>query len=471
MLMRLPLVTSTLAVIAVGCGVDYRVDDAEYNKRLCAALDSSCVPGTGGIDGGVDAGSGGFGGDGGAFGTGGLFAGGAGGTGGLFAGGAGGFGGISAGGAGGTGGTSACLVGDQRCNGTAVETCPAGTWVSNPCQAPTPACESGLCVPCVEGTGRCSGATPQTCSAHAWVSQTACAAGTICETGRCVAPPSCTGLASTCGATGNQYCCGSLLVPGDTYYHNNKGTEPATISDVLLDRYEVTVGRFRKFVAAYATYRPLAGTGANPKVKGSGWDAAWTPNLPVTPALLTAALNCNSYTTWTDAPGALENRPINCLDWYTAFMFCAWDGGFLPTDTQWNYAASGGADQRIYPWGNTAPAYDATLAIYNCLYNGTGGSCSNSSIAPVGSAPGGNAKWGHVDMAGNVEEWVLDSTSSGTFPSPCVDCALLSPGSGIKGLRGGAFNSQASSLQTSVANAGSPSYPGSTYGVRCARTP
>jgi formylglycine-generating enzyme required for sulfatase activity len=191
----------------------------------------------------------------------------------------------------------------------------------------------------------------------------------------------------------------------------------------------------------------------------------------VTQALLTAALNCNSYATWTDAPGTLETRPINCLDWFTAFMFCAWDGGFLPTDSEWNYAAAGGTDQLIYPWGNNAPAFDATLAIYDCLYKGTGGSCSNLSIAPVGSAPAGNGKWGHADLAGNLEEWVLDSTSSSVYPSPCVDCAIIGTGSSIKGLRGGAFSSQATSLQTSISNAGSPSYPGSTYGVRCARSP
>lgn len=455
--------TSTLAVLAVACGVDYRADQAEYNRRYCALLDASCPLASGGTDagaGGVDAGA-----ESGSSGAGGSFAGGAGGIG---AGGTSGAGGALS--AGGAGGSPQCVTGSQQCNGTNVETCPGGTWVSNPCEAPTPACEDGLCVPCVNGSGRCVGATPQTCTAHAWVSGTACGAGTICETGHCVTPPSCAGLAQTCGDTGDQDCCGSLLVPAGTYYHDNKGTEPATISALLLDRYEVTVGRFRKFMAAYATYRPAAGAGANPKVTGSGWDTAWTPNLPVTPALLAAALACNSYATWTDTPGAQENRPINCLDWYTALMFCAWDGAFLPTDVQWNYAASGGVEQRIYPWGNTAPTFDATQAIYNCYYGGTGGSCSNASIAPVGSAPAGSGKWGHEDLAGNLEEWILDSTS-GTFPSPCIDCALLSGGTSIKGLRGGFFSSQATNLQTSVTNNGSPSYRGSSYGVRCARTP
>jgi len=289
---------------------------------------------------------------------------------------------------------------------------------------------------------------------------------TLCQAGRCVTPPSCVGLPATCGSTGDQDCCSSLVVPGGTYYHNNAGTQPATIGSVLLDRYEVTVGRFRKFVAAYSTYRPAAGVGAHPKNPGTGWDPLWTPSLPVTPGLLMAALVCNSYATWTNTPDAHENKPVNCLDWYHAFAFCAWDGGFLPTDLEWNYAAAGGNDQRTYPWGNTAPAANATLANYGCYY--TGGSCSVAAIAPVGSAPAGNGKWGHADLVGNLEEWMLDS-GSGVYPNPCNDCVVT--GSGLRALRGGYFSNQASSLITSTPNAGSQSTRGSTYGVRCARTP
>ena len=63
--------------------------------------------------------------------------------------------------------------------------------------------------------------------------------------------PSCSGLAATCGPSKNDNCCTSLLVPGGAFNLSNDPTYPATVSDFYLDKYEVTVGRFRAFVTAY----------------------------------------------------------------------------------------------------------------------------------------------------------------------------------------------------------------------------
>jgi formylglycine-generating enzyme required for sulfatase activity len=55
------------------------------------------------------------------------------------------------------------------------------------------------------------------------------------------------------------------------------------------------------------------------------------------------------------AAGANEALPINCVHWYDAFQFCAWDGGWLPTEAEWEMAAAGGAENRRYPWGGALP--------------------------------------------------------------------------------------------------------------------
>ena len=59
---------------------------------------------------------------------------------------------------------------------------------------------------------------------------------------------------------------------------------------------------------------------------------------------------------------------MNCINSYEAVAFCIWDGGFLPTLSEWGYAAAGGNEQREYPWGATAPGTANQYAIYNCYY-------------------------------------------------------------------------------------------------------
>ncbi|WP_437754310.1 formylglycine-generating enzyme family protein [Sorangium sp. So ce1389] len=197
--------------------------------------------------------------------------------------------------------------------------------------------------------------------------------------------PSCAGLPAACGPSANEDCCKSLLVPGGTFARSYDGVDyldrnyPATVSDFYLDRYEITVGRFRAFVnAGMGTQAspPGDGTGAHPKIPGSGWNPAWNTKLPPNTAALKSALTCFVHQSWTDTAGSNETRPVNCLDWYMAFAFCAWDGGRLATEAEWNYAASGGSEHRYYPWSQpaTSTTIDDSYAVY------CGGTCSLQNV-------------------------------------------------------------------------------------------
>jgi formylglycine-generating enzyme required for sulfatase activity len=242
---------------------------------------------------------------------------------------------------------------------------------------------------------------------------------------------------------------------------------PASVSDFYLDKYEVTVGRYRMFVnAGQGTQKnpPAAGAGAHPKMAGSGWSPAWNSNLAKDTEALKAAHKCfEAYQTWTDAPGPNENKPVNCLDWYTAFAFCAWDGGRLATEAEWNYAASGGDEQRYYPWSNppTSKTIDDSYAAY------CGGTCKSLQI--VGSkSPKGDGRWGQSDLGGNAWEWTLDANAP-TFPVPCHDCAVLTAGP-LRNFRSGAFDDIPATLRSATRHVYHPGYHG-IVGARCARNP
>lgn len=281
-------------------------------------------------------------------------------------------------------------------------------------------------------------------------------------------PPSCRALAPTCGPTGDRPCCASGAVPGGTFRRSYDGVtltdasaSEATVGAFRLDTYLVTVGRFRAFVAAgqgTGAAPPDPDAGAHAGIAGSGWDPAWDASL-VGAGGLPAALACGGES-WTDAPGDHESLPMNCVSWFEAFAFCAWDGGFLPTEAEWNYAAAGGDEQRVYPW--SSPPSSAAIDDGHAVY--CGGTCA---LAPVGSrSPAGDGRWGQADLAGEVWEWNLDWMQD--YAEPCVDCAAVADGT-YRIARGGGFKTPADTLLAGARSWGTPSERDSFFGFRCAR--
>ena len=302
---------------------------------------------------------------------------------------------------------------------------------------------------------------------------------------------SCATISATCGETGAESCCASPEVTGGMFYRgfdtdgSGDNNSPATISSFRLDKFEVTVGRFRTFVLANKGTQidpPVAGAGKHAAVTQSGWQSAWNSRLPIDKADLVSNLKCSSeFQTWTDAPGANENRPINCVTWYEAMAFCAWDGGYLPTEAEWNYAAAGGSQQLAYPWSVPGPGplvLDSTRASYatrnrdtavaECYGDGEP-ACTLADLGNVGSKPNGDGRWGQTDLAGNVREWTLDTFEP--YEPSCTDCAKLGSGDVVV-TRGGGFSSvSATDLLSGERGFASRGYVFYANGLRCARAP
>jgi formylglycine-generating enzyme required for sulfatase activity len=233
-------------------------------------------------------------------------------------------------------------------------------------------------------------------------------------------PPSCVDDPGTCGPTHTAACCAVLRVGPASYNRVNDAHYPAQVSAFVLDRYEVTVARFRAFVRSGTATRdrvPAPGVGEHPRLgAGSGWDPAWDALLDAKVADLERDLRCGSSATYSSDVNA-DALPIVCVTWYEAFAFCAWDGGRLPTLAEWGLAAAG-VEQRAYPWGSDPDP----RRVISCVAPDAGSTCAP---APVGSrSPDGDTPLGFADLAGNAREWLLDAANV-TPPLPCLDCAAL----------------------------------------------
>jgi formylglycine-generating enzyme required for sulfatase activity len=282
-----------------------------------------------------------------------------------------------------------------------------------------------------------------------------------------------------------------LSVPGGDFFRSYDGISTngaskaysATVSTVSLDKYEVTVGRFRAFVAAtVGGWHPAAGAGKHSHLNGgaglnggaeTGWDSSWDSNIAAQQADWTTNLSCEpTYATWTSSAGANEDHPINCVDWFEAYAFCIWDGGFLPTEAEWNYAAAGGDEQRVYPWSAAYPPGSTTLDCSHANYSKDWPTtaCVASGTSKVGAdSPLGDGKWGHCDLAGNVFEWALDWFLT-PYAASCNDCAELSATT-TRVIRGGGFDGSPACLLNSLREDSTPLGRSESIGLRCARAP
>ncbi|MBW4497119.1 MAG: SUMF1/EgtB/PvdO family nonheme iron enzyme [Oscillatoria princeps RMCB-10] len=143
-----------------------------------------------------------------------------------------------------------------------------------------------------------------------------------------------------------------------------------------IDRYPVTCGQYRQFIAAGGYHNSSFWS-------SEGWE--WRQNNSIRQPLY-----------WSD-DSRFDSHPVCGVSWYEADAFARFAGKRLPAEAEWEKAvcwdASAGS-RRTYPWGEEPP--DASRCNHDNLYAQT---------TPAGAFPAGASFWGVCDALGNVWEW------------------------------------------------------------------
>ena len=206
-------------------------------------------------------------------------------------------------------------------------------------------------------------------------------------------------------------------------------------------------------------------------------DAFWISKTEVTNAMFAAFLNemgnqVEEKAVWLNAAAGdvqviqnqdgewlprhgFEDHPVTFVTWYAARAYCAWAGGRLPTEAEWEKAARG-VDGRTFPWGDKI---DCTKANYL--------DCNLAGSLPVGSHPAGASPYNALDMTGNVWEWVSDWHAAETYASfPSENPS--GPETGLaRVVRGGSWLFDAKHARAANRRSDGPLITKPDYGFRC----
>jgi formylglycine-generating enzyme required for sulfatase activity len=196
---------------------------------------------------------------------------------------------------------------------------------------------------------------------------------------------------------GGTFRMGSDEMPDESPVHQ------AALNSFWIDRHEVTVGEFARFVDA---------TGYRTEAEQFGWSGVFDS--------ASGEWQRRDGADWRHPEGAgsavaSANEPVTQVSFADASAYAKWAGKRLPTEAEWEYAARGGLAGKRYSWGDqlrpggkpAANWWQGEFPARNTAEDGFPGRATVGSFAPN--------NYGLYDMGGNVWEWCADWYDAGYY--------------------------------------------------------
>jgi formylglycine-generating enzyme len=234
---------------------------------------------------------------------------------------------------------------------------------------------------------------------------------------------------------------GEFLMGSDDFYPEERPVHRVAVDGFWIDRHPVTVAEFRRFVKAtgHVTVAEVAPDqaeypDADPELLVPG---SLVFNASDGPVDLSDVHNWWSWTPgaqWRNPEGphstlhGRELHPVTHVAYADALAYCTWAGKGLPTEAQWERAARGGLEGKVFCWGDEfaprgkmmANTWQGQFPWQNLMLD------PFERTSPVKRFPPNG--YGLYDMAGNVWEWTADFFSprhADAAEHPC--CTPLNP--------------------------------------------
>ena len=243
----------------------------------------------------------------------------------------------------------------------------------------------------------------------------------------------------------------AIEIPGGEFYmgsdaaealDNERSRHLCYLEAYSIDRYPVTCGQYRDFMESGGYQSPDWWS-------ADGWK--WLESAKVDRPL------------YLSENPAFNSHPVCGVSWYEAEAFCNFAGKRLPSEAEWEKAASWDATNqtyRIYPWGEEPP--NGSLCNH-------GNNIANTS--PVDAFPKGASAAGCYDMLGNVWEWTASAFDAypGFESYPYRGYSQVYFDGEHRVLKGGSWATFPQALRSSFRNWYYPGVRQIIAGFRCAK--